>query len=66
MKKHLEGISYAHIVSLRYEPITSAKGTDDLSIGFDRDRVKRQRDLNKNKKRENTISELCLIMFSVL
>ena len=33
--KHLENISHAHLVSLRYKTRTSSKGSDDLSIGFD-------------------------------
>ena len=36
--KHLEDISHAHLVSLMYKLITSAKDSDDLSIGIDRDR----------------------------
>ena len=36
--KHLENIDHAHIVSLMYKLIRSSKGSDDLSIGFDRDR----------------------------
>ena len=40
--RHLEDISNAHIVSLMYKLITSARGSDDLSIGFDRDRGRRQ------------------------
>ena len=35
--KHLEDINHAHIVSLMYRLITSARGSNDLSIGFDRD-----------------------------
>ena len=35
--KHLEDVSHAHIVSLMYKLITTAKRCDDLSIGFDRD-----------------------------
>ena len=46
--KHLEDISLAHIVSLMCKLITSAKDTDDLSIGFDRDRGRRQRELTNN------------------
>ena len=38
--KHLEEVSQAHIVSLMYKLITTAKGCDDLSIGFDRDRTR--------------------------
>ena len=47
--KHLEDISHAHIVSLLYKLITSSKGIDDLSIGFDRDRDRRKRELTNNK-----------------
>ena len=50
--KHFEDIDHAHIVSLFYKLLTTSKSSDDLSIGFDRDRNRRQRDLtiNKNKK----------------
>ena len=47
--KHLENIDHAHIVSLMYKLLTSSKGSDDLSIGFDRDRGRRQRELTNNK-----------------
>ena len=50
--KHLEHINHAHIVSLLYKLITSARGSDGLSIGFDRDRNRRQRELSKNKNQE--------------
>ena len=46
---HLENISHAHTVSLLYKLITSAKDTDELSFGFDRDRVRRQRELTNIK-----------------
>ena len=48
--KHLENIDHAHIVCLMYKLITSSKGSDDLSIGFDRDRGRRQRELTTLKK----------------
>ena len=48
--KHLEDVSHAHIVSLLYKLITTAKGCDDLSIGFDRDRTRRRNELTINKK----------------
>ena len=35
-QKHLEDNTHAHINSLMYKLITSAKDTDGLSIGFDR------------------------------
>ena len=37
-----------------YKLLTSSKGSDDLSVGFDRDRNRRQRELsnNKNQKRK--------------
>ena len=47
--KHLEDISHAHIVSLMYKLLTSSKDSDDLSIGFDRNHDKRQRELTNNK-----------------
>ena len=47
--KHLENVDHAHIVSLMYKLLSSCKGSDDLSIGFDRDRGKRQRALTNNK-----------------
>ena len=47
--KHLENIDHAHIVSLMYKLLTSSKGSDDLSIGFDRDHNRRQRELTNNK-----------------
>ena len=50
--KHIENIDHAHIVSLMYKLITSSRGSDDLSIGFDRDRGRRQRELTKNKFRK--------------
>ena len=36
--KHLVDINHAHIVSSMYKLIFSARDTDDLSIGIDRDR----------------------------
>ena len=47
--KHLEDINHAHIVSLMYKLITSAKDFKDLSIGFDRDRRRRPDELTRNK-----------------
>ena len=47
--KHLENIDHAHIVSLMYKLLTSSTGSDDLSICFDRDRNRRQRELTNNK-----------------
>ena len=47
--KHLENIDHAHIVSLMYKLLTSSKASDDLSIGFDRDRNRRQRELTVNR-----------------
>ena len=48
--KHLEHFSFEHIVSLMYKQITSARGTDDLHIGFDLDLIGRQRELTNNRK----------------
>ena len=47
--KHLENIDHAHIVSLMYKLITSSKGSDDLSIGFEIDRTRRRNELTNNK-----------------
>ena len=47
--KHLEDVTHAHIVSLMYILITTAKECDDLSIGFDRDRTRRRNELTNNK-----------------
>ena len=47
--KHLENIDHAHIVSLMYKLLSSSKGSDDLAIGFDRDRTKRRNELTNNK-----------------
>ena len=47
--KHLENIDHAHIVSLMYKLLTSCKGSDDLSIGFDRDHTRRRNELTNNK-----------------
>ena len=48
--KHLEDISHAHLVSLMYKLITSSKNIDDLSIGFDRSRARRQDEMTDNKR----------------
>ena len=47
--KNLEDVSHAHIVSLLYKLPTSTRGSDDMSIGFDRDHIGRQRELTNNK-----------------
>ena len=47
--KHLENIDHAHIVSLMYKLLSSRRDSDDLSIGFDRNRDKRKRELLDNK-----------------
>ena len=47
--KHLEEVIHAHIVSLMYKLITTSKGCDELSIGFDRDRTRRRNELTNNK-----------------
>ena len=47
--KHLENIDHTHIVSLMYKLLSSSKGSDDLSIGFDRDRTRRRNELTNNK-----------------
>ena len=49
-EKHSEDINHAHIVSLIYKLLTSSRGSDNLSIGFDRDRERRQEELTNNRK----------------
>ena len=48
--KHLEEISHAHIVSSLYKLLTSSKDSDDLFIGFDRNRGRRKNELIKVSK----------------
>ena len=50
--KHLENIDHAHIVSLMYKLLTSSRGSNDLSIGFERDRNRRQRELTNKKSQK--------------
>ena len=50
--KHLENNDHSHIVSLMYKLLTSSKGSADLSICFDRDRNRRQRELSNNKSQK--------------
>ena len=50
---HPEDNNHAHNVFLMYKLITSAKDSDHLSIGFDRDRVRRQQKINSNKNIED-------------
>ena len=47
--KHIKDVSHAHVVSLMNKLLTSAKGSDDLSTGFDRDRGRRRNELTNNK-----------------
>ena len=61
--KHLEDISHAHIVSVMYKLLTSSGGSDDLSIGFDQDRGRRQQELLDNKNTKVNYHELSLRMF---
>ena len=44
-----EEISHAHPVCLIYKLVTSSKDSDDLSIGFDRNRGRRKNELTNNK-----------------
>ena len=49
--KHLQDNSHALMVSLLHKLLTSSRDSDDLSIGFDSDRNKRQDELSRNKKK---------------
>ena len=58
--KLLEDISHAHIVSLLCKPITRAEEFNDLSFGFDRDCVTRQKEFTTNKNQEGKYQrDLC-------
>ena len=63
--KHLEDISHAHLVSLMYKLIASSKNSDDLSIGFHRNRYIRKDKLaqNKNVKGKNHVRILLKDVF---
>ena len=47
--KHLEDIGHAHNVSLMYKLKKSRRRSDGMSIGFDRSRDRRQRELTNNE-----------------
>ena len=47
--KHLEEIANAHPACLIFKVITSSKDSDDLSIGFDRNRGRRKNELTNKK-----------------
>ena len=47
--KHLENIDHAHIVSLMYKLLSPSRDSDDLAIGFDRSRDRREGELLANK-----------------
>ena len=56
--KHLEEINHAHVVSLMYKLLSSSKESDDLSIGSDRNRDRRKREItNKKKSKINIMLE---------
>ena len=53
--KHLENIDHAHIVFLLYKLLSSSRDSDDLSIGLDRSRDKRKRELLDNKTQKGKL-----------
>ena len=61
----MEDINHAHIVSLKYKLITSARITDDFSISFDRDPGRRQREL-PNKKTQKGKYHVRIILKDVI
>ena len=50
--KHLQDITLAHLVSLKYKLTSSAEDSDNLSIGFDRSRSRDELTNDRNKKRQ--------------
>ena len=63
--KHLEDINHAHIVKLMCKLTSSAKHDDDLSIGFDRSRDRRNQELTKNNilKKKYQVRKLLKAIF---
>ena len=47
--RHLEDIEHVHTACLMYNLLTTARGWDDLSIGFDGSRDRRQREKSNNE-----------------
>ena len=65
--KHLEDFSQAYIAFLMHNLISSVKETDDLSLGFNRDPIRREKRLtNKKIRKENIMSDIWSKTFSVL
>ena len=62
--KHLEGITQTHIVPSMYKLITSATDTDDLSIDFDRDPGRKQRELTNNKTQKGKFGLRIMLKFA--
>ena len=61
-ERHIENISYAHIVPLMYTLMTSNKVCKDLSIGFDREcniNIRRDELTNNKNVKANIIIGLC-------
>ena len=50
--KHLEDTNHANITFLMYKLITSSENSDDLSIGFEKGRNRRQREVTNNKNQK--------------
>ena len=49
MGKHLEDISDNHVVSLMHRILTSSRGNENSSTGFEPDRGRRQQELTNDK-----------------
>ena len=47
--KRSEDTSHAHVACLMYNILSSIRGSDDLSIDFDRDSVRRWNEITNNK-----------------
>ena len=50
--KQLENFEHGHIACLMHKLLTTARGCDDMSFGFDRSRDRRQRELSNNKSQK--------------
>ena len=60
--KHLEDISHADLVSSIFKLITSSKDSDDLYIGFDRNRNRRRDQLAQNKNMKGKYHRKIMLM----
>ena len=64
--KSLEDISRAQTVRVLYKLVPSSRGSDEMSIGFDRDREVKQQELNHKANENNYLLDLSYVTFQAL